>query len=89
MNTTDKIKKRIDSRVDLFWSQVAMNWISRVISGNRHFISDANNIRIKVKNGYVARFTCDVLVTMPDIGSSVTKQITYTCKYGKHKVSLA
>ena len=79
MKNIEDIQKYLESnKVTPFWSATAMVWIRRVMAGNKFFVNSVSNPRIRVSDGYVSRFQCDVTTTIPDSGKKAKARILYT-----------
>jgi hypothetical protein len=80
------------NKVEKFWAASAMQWISRVLAGNRHFVKKVSNPKLRTRDGHVQRFECDAVAVAPDSGKELKARIIYTFTVrgltGKHHVEL-
>lgn len=58
------------------WRQSAMQRIQAGLSGNRWFVASVRRPRLTVRDGYVARFSCDAEV-VTDSGKSTAARLRY------------
>ena len=93
MKNNDIIKRYLESnKVTPFWAASAMEWIGRVMAGNRFFVQEVSNPKLRTKDGHVSRFECDATAIVPDSGKTVKARILYTFNPGaakSHHVSIA
>jgi hypothetical protein len=54
------------NHVDSFWIESAMSQINRMLATNRCFIESVSKPAIKVKDGYVAKFSCIGIANFPN-----------------------
>jgi hypothetical protein len=80
------------NKVENFWADSAMQWIRSVLAGNRHFVKEVSNPKLRTRDGRVQRFECDAIAIAPDSGKEVKARIIYTFTVrglsGKHHVEL-
>ena len=86
MNNEQLIKHYLETnKVTPFWAASAMAWIGRVMAGNRFFVQEVSNPKLRTRNGHVTRFECEAIANVPDSGKTVKARILYTFKPGKAK----
>lgn len=76
--------------VDHFWTAAAMQWISRCLVSNRHFVSHLESAKIDVDRlKFAAKVELSGVSVYPDSKKEAACIITYTFDKKNHKVNIA